>query len=71
MTIKLENFVSPKTLVVLQTQGLHKVAGAMNRREEITLKDAAEIIGTKAYIRRREFQKIAEGIDALAAVTEG
>ena len=53
----------------LRRSGLHKVAGAMLGIDEVTLKEAAAIIGAKAYLRRRETQKIATGISAFAALT--
>jgi hypothetical protein len=71
MTLKIENFFSPRGLAAVRSQGLHKIAGAMVGVDEVTVKDAAQIIGTKAHLRRREFQKISAGIAALAAVTEG
>lgn len=70
MTLKIENFFSPRGLNAVKTQGLHKIAGAMVGVDEVTVKDAAQIIGAKARLRRREFAKIAEGIAALATVTE-
>lgn len=71
MTLKIENFFSPRGLNAVKTQGLHKIAGAMVGVDEVTIKDAAQIIGTKAHLRRREFEKISDGLAALAAVTEG
>lgn len=53
----------------LRRVGLHKVAGAMLGIDEVTLKEAVAVIGAKAYLRRRETQKIAAGIDALEALT--
>jgi len=55
----------------LRRTGLHKIAGAMLGIDEVTLKEAAAVIGAKAYLRRRETQKIAAGIDALAAIVGG
>lgn len=68
---KIENFVSPRAIQTIQRAGLHKVAGVMAGVEEITIKTAAQIIGTKARLRRSEFQKIAEGIQAFETVTGG
>lgn len=71
MDIKIENFIAPKNIETIKTAGMHKIVGAIEGGEEITIKRAAQLIGTKAYQRRREFQKISAGIAALAAVTEG
>lgn len=71
MAFNIENFFSKRGLEAVKTQGLHKVAGAMIGVDEVTIKDAAQIIGTRARLRRSEFAKIADGIRALAAVTEG
>lgn len=61
-------FLSQRTLAVIQQQGLHKVAAAMNDVEVFNIKEAARIVGTKAYIQRQETKKIAAGIEALAAL---
>lgn len=50
----------------LRCANLHKIAGAMIGVDEVTLKEAATVIGARAYLRRRETQKIAAAIDALA-----
>ena len=71
MTIKIENLVPTKTVDTVKRAGLHKVTGAMAGVGEVTVKEAAQIIGTKARLQRRENEKIAAGIRALAAVTEG
>lgn len=55
----------------LRSVGLHKIAGALLGIDEVTLKEAAAVIGAKAYLRRREMQKIAAGIDALDALIPG
>ena len=68
---KIENFVSPRAMATIQQAGLHKIAGAMAGVDESTVKTAAQIIGTKARLRRSEFKKIAEGIQALDTVTGG
>lgn len=68
---KIENFVSPRAMETIQKAGLHKIAGVMAGVDEITVKTAAQIIGTKAHLRRSEFKKIAEGIQALDIVTGG
>lgn len=68
---KIENFVSPRAMETIQKAGLHKIAGVMAGVDEITVKTAAQIIGTKARLRRSEFKKIAEGIQALDIVTGG
>lgn len=70
MPIKIENLVPPKNLATIKAAGLHRVVGAIEGGEDITIKRAAQLIGTKAYLRRREYQKIAAGIKALEAVTE-
>ena len=53
----------------LRRTGLHKIAGAMLNVDEVTIKEAVAVIGAKAFLRRRETQKIAAGIEALAALT--
>jgi hypothetical protein len=53
----------------LKRVGLHKVAGAMLNVDEVTIKEAVAVIGAKAFMRRREMQKIADGINALAALS--
>lgn len=68
---KIENFVSPRAMETIKKAGLHKVTGVMAGVDEITVKTAAQIIGTKARLRRSEFKKIAEGIQALDVVTGG
>jgi len=71
MAFNIENFFSKRGLEAIKSKGLHKVAGAMIGIDEVTIKDAAQVIGTRARLRRQEFAKIASGIQALAAVTEG
>jgi hypothetical protein len=53
----------------LKRTGLHKIAGAMLDIDEVTIKEAAAIIGAKAYLHRRENQKIAAGLKALSDLT--
>lgn len=50
----------------VRRHGLHKVAGAIAGVEEMSLKEATTLLGAHAYMRRREFQKIAMGLRALA-----
>lgn len=71
MPTKIENLVPAKTIDTVKRAGLHKVTGMMAGVDEITVKEAAQIIGTKARLQRRENAKIAAGIAALAEVTEG
>ena len=69
MDFKVENFIPARHLEVLRSSGLHKVAGAMANVDELTVKEAVGIIGAKAFLRRKESQKIAEGLQALADLT--
>lgn len=69
MSFDINNFISPRNLNVLQRAGLHKVAGAMLDVPELTIKEAVAMIGAKAHLRRRETQKIATGLEDLAALT--
>lgn len=69
MNFKIENFISPRNLAVLQHTGLHKLAGALNGFDELTVKEAVAIIGAKARLRRLEMNKIAAGLQDLAALT--
>lgn len=69
MEFKVETFLSPDNVETLRRTGLHKVAGAMAGTDELTIKHAVSLIGTKAYQRRRETQKIAAGLKALADLT--
>ncbi len=68
--LKLETFMRPEALSALQRQGLHKIAGAMNGVDELTIKEAARLIGEQAYRRRAEMKKIAAGLKDFAALTE-
>ena len=68
MSFDIANFVSPAALRVLKTAGLHKVAGVMAGINELTLKEAVAVIGAKARMRHVEGQKIADGLQALAAL---
>jgi len=68
MTFNIENFMSPRALQTLRSTGLHKVAGVMAGIDELTIKEAVAMVGAKAHLRRCESQKIAEGINAYAAL---
>jgi len=69
MAFAIENFIPPQHLQVLLREGLHKVAGALTGFDEITLKEAVAILGGKAFLRRRERHKIAQGLHDLAVLT--
>ena len=69
MGIDVEKLFPAHLRGTLQRAGLHKIAGAMLGVDEVTLKEAVAVVGAKAYLRRRETQKIAAGIDAFAAIT--
>jgi len=68
MSFAIENFLAPSALRVIKRAGLHKVAGAMAGIPELTVKEAIATIGAKARLRTREVQKIAAGLEALAAL---
>jgi hypothetical protein len=69
MDFKVDGFVSPALLEIVKNAGLHRVVGAMEGLDEMTLKEAVAILGAKAYAQRVENTKIAEGLAALAALT--
>ena len=69
MSFNINNFIAPRNLQVLQRTGLHKVAGALLDIPELTIKEAVALVGAKAHLRRREMQKIATGLEDLAALT--
>jgi hypothetical protein len=68
MDFRVENFISPRNLQILSRTGLHKTAGALNGIDEMTIKHAVAIIGTKARQKRAEAQTIQAGIEAYAAL---
>jgi hypothetical protein len=65
----LDDLIPPHVVAAVAKHGLHKVAGVMHGIPELTLKEAAAIIGAKAYLRRKEARAIADGIGAYAVVT--
>lgn len=65
----LDDLIPPHVTAAVRAHGLHKVAGAMHDIPELSLKEAAAIIGAKAYLRRKEARAIADGIAAYATVT--
>jgi hypothetical protein len=69
MAFAIENFIPPRNLEVIQRAGLHKLAGALTGFDELTLKEAVAIVGGKAFMRRRERHKIAQGLHDLALLT--
>ena len=66
--MNLENLIPQSTVDTIARVGLHKVAGAMYGVDEMTLKVAAQLIGMKAYARRKEAHVIANGLGSLAAI---
>jgi hypothetical protein len=67
--MNLADLIPATTREVLAREGLHKVAGAMYGVPELNVKEAARLIGAKAFLRRKEARVIANGIAAFAAVT--
>lgn len=65
----LDDLIPRSTIETVARVGLHKIAGAMHGVPELTMKEALQIIGTKAYVRRKEARMIANGIVSLATVT--
>jgi hypothetical protein len=65
MDFRVENFISPDRLQVLSKTGLHKTAAVLNGIEEMTIKHAVAILGSKAHQRRLEYRSINNGIRAL------
>jgi hypothetical protein len=66
MDFNVEAFIHPSNLQILKSTGLHKTAAALNGLDEMTIKHAVAIIGTKARQKRAEMRAIADGITALA-----
>lgn len=66
--MNLEDLVPALTRETLAREGLHKIAGAMNDVPELTIKEATRIIGTKAYLRRKEARLMVTGIAAAATL---
>lgn len=64
--LAVEKFVPQRALDAIRRAGLHKVAGALRGFDEITLKEAAGLLGARAYVRRKEASAIIEGIVAFA-----
>lgn len=67
--MNLEDLVPAATRAALASHGLHKVAGAMYGVEEMNIKEAARLLGAKAFLRRKEARVIATGLAALGTVT--
>lgn len=65
----LDNLIPRSTVDTVARVGLHKIAGAMLGVPELTMKEAVQVIGAKAYLRRKEARFIVNGITAYAAVT--
>jgi hypothetical protein len=66
MDFNVDNFVSARNLHILRSAGLHKIAGAILDRPELTIKEAVTAIAAKAFIKRAEDRMIGRGIAALA-----
>jgi len=64
--IDLNKIVPARALEGIRTAGLHKIAAAMVGLDEIGLKEAAALIGARAYVRRKEAATVLEGIASLA-----
>ncbi len=65
----LDDLIPPHVTQAVADLGLHKIAGAMLGVPELTIKEALETLGARAYLRRKEARAIAEGIAAYAVVT--
>lgn len=66
----LDDLVPRATTRAVAELGLHKVAGAMFGIPDMTLPAAVQVLGTHAYLRRKEARAIADGIAAFAVVTD-
>lgn len=66
----LEDLLSPTTVGIIRSAGLHKIAGVMAGVDEMTLPVAANIIGARAYMRRKTARLVADGLISLAAATD-
>ena len=64
----IRNFISPQNLAVLQKAGMHKVAGALNGVEEMTIKEGIALIAAKFHIKRAEARDISAGLASLEAL---
>lgn len=68
--MKIENLIPLATIQKVANVGLHTITGAMFGVPEITFKEAAAIIGTKAYMRRKEARAIANGIASFGLLSD-
>lgn len=68
MTIN--DLIPASTVETIKRAGLHRALGVMHGVPELALKEAAQLIGAKAYMRRKEAAQITAGLAALAQVTE-
>ena len=64
----IENFIPTRNLDVLRRVGLHKIAGAMNGVDEMTLKEAFAVIAAKAHLKRAEHRDIMAGLESLSVL---
>lgn len=74
--INLEKLINPEAAAKLRTVGLNKVAAAMLKQEgfkvgeELTMKDAVTVLGTKLRQKNAEWARVREGLDALKQVSK-
>lgn len=65
---KMASLLDPKSAVYFRSGQLHKIAGVLIGKDEVTLADAITKIATDAYIKRAEMQRVAEGLAALESI---
>lgn len=65
----LDDIIPRHVVETVARVGLHKIAGAMNGIDEMTLPAAIGILGAKSYLRRKEARAIADGIASYAVLS--
>lgn len=68
--VDLERLLSPAAIDVMRAAGLHKVAGAMHGHDEMTARLAVDLVGRRAYVRRKTARLVVDGVISLAAATK-
>lgn len=74
--INLEKLINPEAAAKLRSVGLHKVAAAMAKQEgfkvgeELTMRDAVTVLGTKLRQKNAEWARVRVGLDALNKVSK-
>ncbi len=66
--MNITDIIPPQNLAILKTAGFNKITAVMNGVDEVTIKEAVQIVATKAFLKRAEQRLIAAGIHSLAVV---